>query len=477
MTRSPKRATLLIGAALVIVVLILFLRPSHHKPVSKAAAEKVKVQLLTVRLEAAEQTQTVDGVIQPLMRSTLSPKISSTVSAVMVREGDRVVKGQALVRLEARDLRASVGEAQAAVKAAAASATGARTAASMEEKASLAQVQSAEAALKQAKQQLEVVRRGARSQERAQAELAVVQAKAGHDLAASEAARMQKLFEQDVVTKQRLEQALAAEKTARAVWESAKQHADLVQEGSRREHVRTAEERVAQAEAGVRAARAQRLSAAVRREQARAAMQQTSQATASLAAAEAVASYSVIRAPFSGVVTMRYVDPGDQVGPGSPVIDIEDTSQWRIGADVPELLASKLSVGQAVKVSVDVLGAEQLSAEVVEIRPSGNSGSHTVRVKARTEPDRRLRAGQFGRLIIPGKAQRTIVVPESAVVDAEGLAHVWAVDDNDTAHLSVVTLGEKRRDQRIVLSGLNSGQRIAISNLDALSDGVTVSEQ
>lgn len=416
------------------------------------------------------------GTVRPRMEATLSPRIMSTVAEVLVREGDRVSKGQALVRLEAADLAAGVAQARAAVDAAAMNSEGARKAARMEMEGADADIAQAQAAVEQAKAHLQMARTGARRQERAQAELGVTQAKAQADLARAEADRMRRLFEQDVVSRQRLDHAEAAEKTAVAAWEAAKQQADMVGEGSRTEEIRASEERLRQAEASLAAARTRKISTSIREDQARAAASQTRQASAALKGAEVMQGYAILRAPFSGVVVIRHVDPGDQVGPMSPVITLEDRSQWVLESDISEKQAMAMRVGDEASAMIDSLGGEIVGAKILEIRPRGDSASRTVRVKAALEDNPRLKSGLFGRLRIDRGTKEGVLVPEAAVMDATGMARVWTVSSDGVAHLQVVKLGRKSGDRYVVLSGLSKGQKVVVSNLAAVKEGAKIRE-
>lgn len=469
-----RRNWILAGVLTVAIVAgIWMVRRPHEEEKLQAETPVVEASTAMVQVEPFTSLSMNDGTITARLSSTLSPKIMSTVTDVLVREGQKVNRGQVLVRLEARDLQASVAQARAAASAAESSAQSATTAAEMQARASAADVETAQSAVKEARAHLDRVRSGARRQELAQADLAVEQAKAQLDLASSEANRMRALYEQDVVTLQRLEQAQAAERTARAAWEAARQQAELMQEGSRSEEIRAAEERVAQAEAQLRAAKASQLAAKVRREQARAAADQTRQARAGVQAAEAMASYSTIRAPFSGVVTRRLVDPGDQVGPGSQVIEIEDRSAWTVEADIPENQAVGLSEGDTAVAAIDALNVRR-EATIVEIRPGGDPGTRTVHVKARIESSGGLKSGMFARLMLPQGSRSAVSVPTDAILDPEGMARVWVVGPEGQAQLRLVTLGEGAMGRTIVLSGLEAGDRIVVSNLDAVSEGARI---
>lgn len=168
------------SAALALSLLAVLVGGCGHKR-EEAVAEKAPQAVVTVtaRSTTTEVAAEVPGVVRPLFEARLAPKIMSKVAAVLVREGDRVRRGQVLVRLENRDLAAGVAQGAAAVTAARAGEQQARTALQMQRVAGSVEVRQAEAALQSARASLARVRQGPRPEQRQQAEQAVANARAG----------------------------------------------------------------------------------------------------------------------------------------------------------------------------------------------------------------------------------------------------------------------------------------------------------
>jgi RND family efflux transporter MFP subunit len=130
-----------------------------------------------------------------------------------------------------------------------------------------AQVEQARAQLASAKAMLDKARSGARAQEREQVRQSVNQAKSNLDLAQAEFERAKFLYSKGAISRSQFDQAKQLYEVAKANYESAKQALSLIEEGTRPEDIRAAEEAVKQAEAGVRAAEAARTrKSTVRRE-------------------------------------------------------------------------------------------------------------------------------------------------------------------------------------------------------------------
>lgn len=535
----------------------------HEADISTATP--IVVTTITLQTTTTEVGAEVPGIVRPIREAHLAPKIMSKVSEVSAREGDHVLRGEVLVRLESRDLAAGVAQSEAAVAAARAGEKQARTALQMQRVTSSVEVQQAEAALRTAranlaktrqgprpeqKQQaeqavanaqaavnaararLEMLREGARKQERAQAGQSVVRAQqaveAAHQgviaaevalrTAEADSNRIKNLVAQNVVARQQLDhvtmqyesakaqlaQARAGETQANAALEQARQQQSLVNEGPRTQEVQQAQQGLAQAEAGLRQAqldldmatrggrqedveaaqaavdqaeqalrnaRAAQSRNQLREADVQAARAAVDQARAGSQAAGVMLTYSTITAPFDGLVTARFVDPGSMATPGVPMLVIADDSEYRLEATVPEKLAELVDVGVRVKAKLDALQAEW-DAGVVQVIPAADPASHSLLVKARLPLDPSVYSGLFGRLILPSGSRETLTVPETAVWREGSLTGVFVIAD-DKAELRMVQLGTVHDGAVEVNSGLEAGEVIA-AETTGLSDGAPV---
>jgi len=197
--------------------------------------------------------------------------------------------------------------------------------------------------------------------------------------------------------------------------------------------------------------------------EARANQQQASaayaQARQELRASDTVADYARILAPFDGVILHRYVDPGSMATPGTPLLVVEDPSQYRLQADVDAEAAAKVHRGSLAPVELDAFPDKIFSGRVVDLEPGANPMSHTVQVKIDLPRDPALRSGLFGRTWFQNGKREAIVVPNSALFERGQLREVYVVDANGVAHLRLVTLGAVVGQLREVLSGLGAGER------------------
>lgn len=492
------RLRFLMVAALMVVGFIvaawLTWRQPAHQPTTPThgdgeAAPKVvipdeAVQVISVAPILAPQWLEVTGTVRAELEAAVGTKVMGRITRVLAREGDHVRRGQPLIRLDARDLDAAIAQAAANVRAAGVGYDSARVVAVMEDATSRAriveaeaQVQQSEAALQAAQAKLDLVMTGPRKQERAQASLAVLQAKSNLELAANNLRRMESLVNEGAISRQQYETAKTQYEVAKAQHETAQQAQSLTEEGSRAEEIRAAQEGVrqaqatlAQARAGLKQAQAAALQVNVRRQQIRAAQAQVGQSQAALRIARVTRDYATIAAPFDGVVTARLADPGAMAAPGVPLLKVQGGA-IRLEAVVPESALKAVRHGGSVPVRLDALNGREITGRVVEIAPQGDPSSHTFVVKIDLPAGSGARAGMFGRARFAIGRERRLLVPASAIWEREGLHYLYVVDEEGTIRLRMVTVGEPVGDRMPVLSGLNAGERIVAIGREKVADG------
>ncbi len=195
-------------------------------------------------------------------------------------------------------------------------------------------------------------------------------------------------------------------------------------------------------------------------------------AKAGLTEAEVMLGYLVVRAPIAGVVTSKRCDVGDLALAGHPLVTIESPGALRLEAGVPEAIAHQVEVGKKLSVRVDTL-ARDLEAVVDEVSPSSDPLSRTVLVKLALPAEKDLRAGMFGRLLVPTGEARALEVPKAALVRRGQLELLYVVEGGK-AGLRLVRAGREHEAAVDVLSGLSSGEAVVVAGLGGLVDGQPV---
>lgn len=201
-------------------------------------------------------------------------------------------------------------------------------------------------------------------------------------------------------------------------------------------------------------------------EQARARYQSAAAATEEVASALENAE---VRAPFTGTITRKDMDPGDLAMPGKPLFVIEDTDPLRLETHVAESLAAALKTGDKLRVIIDSPGLD-LEGVVAEVPPAADPGSRTFLVKIDLPRNDQLRSGQFGHALLPAGKSRSLDVPESAVI-VRGQMEIAFVLDDGKARMRIVRTGRRDGGRIEVVSGLIPGESLIVSPGLTLRDG------
>lgn len=182
-----------------------------------------------------------------------------------------------------------------------------------------------------------------------------------------------------------------------------------------------------------------------------------------------------IRAPFSGVIGIRQISPGDYITAGQEIVNLEAIDPIKVAFRMPEVLLSVVKTGQSVVVSVDAYPGESFEGLIYVINPRIESAGRSVELRARIpNPDSRLKPGLFARIaIIFERRENAVMVPERALVPIQSRQTVFVVEDG-AVKLRDVTTGGRQGDQVEILTGLMPGETIVTAGQLKLRDGAAV---
>ncbi len=499
------------------------------------------VEVIPVRRGDIERTFTFTGTLEAKNKAGVVAKMGGKVSRVHVQEGDFVRSGQLLVELERSDLLAQREQARAAIQAAQARLKQAQTGQTLQSaetdtnivnaQAALAaaeaqreqarinlelaksqtgtSVEQAQQQLQQAQARLQALESGARHQEIEIARQRAEQARANRDTAQANLERARKLLAAGAISQQQFDAAQLQFDTALAQYKSAQQQLNLTEEGPRSEEIQIAQAQVNQAQSAVALAQANRNQVQIREEQLKAAdeavrqaeanlhlaqastarnqvsQQQTEaarsalqQAQANLKYLEAQISYTYVRAPISGYVVKRSVEPGEAAVPGVPLINIVDNRKLYLRSSIAEERVKKISIGMPVVIKVDALPATEFAGTITEIVPAADPQSRTFQVKV-TVPNQRqqLKAGMFARATaVITRQSGKVVLPRDAILqDDQGNYVMIAVQGS--ARRRAVTLGLNNETEVAVIDGLKEGTQVIVSGQTLVRDGERIQIQ
>ena len=191
--------------------------------------------------------------------------------------------------------------------------------------------------------------------------------------------------------------------------------------------------------------------------------------------------YANIRAPFSGVVTNKFIKEGDMANPGMPLISVEGKKGFEVIAMVPESEISKIKTNLKVDVIVKAIN-KTLRGMVTEVSSSAKNtgGQYLIKIKL-DENNEEVLSGMFATVQFPVEKTKStrnlIAIPKSVLVKKGELQGVYTVSKSNTALLRWLRLGNDFNDEVEVLSGLSNGEQYIVSSQGKLYNGAKITAQ
>ena len=393
--------------------------------------------LATVTRTDLQVEITATGTVQPLKTVNLSPKTAGTLVELLVEQGDRVQAGQLLARMDDREIQAQL----------------------LQVGGNLAEAEARLAELEAGTRREEVDRAQSQVQ---QSKARVEENQARLELAQDRFDRNRELLTQGAIalddldaSRTEVDQAAAVLTQSQAQLQESQRQLQQLENGSR-------PETIAQSKAQVRATQGQKAALMVQLEDTR------------------------IRAPFAGIITQRYADPGAFVTPttsASSTASATSTSivalaeGLEILANVPEVDLTQLSINQSVKIVADSYPDQEFAGTVRLIAPEAvkeqNVTSFQVRIALLSGFDR-LRSGMNVDTTFLGKTLKSaIVAPTAAIVTLKGETGLLVPNDRQEPTFRPVVIGITIGDKTEILEGLEPGEKVFIDlppefNLDEL---------
>ena len=437
-SNSPLRARLTFTGLALLVCLGC---SSGDRPVIESATgvTPVPVRTVAVMQEEVQRRSVQPATVHAYYHAEIRTKVTGYVKELPVDIGDQVAAGDPLLVIDVPELQQQRKTMAARVRRAEAeemrAAAGVRLAA--------ANIQSAEAKLAQANSEIN----------RAEASLAAAEAE----------------FERtsDLVQRQSLERRMLDEVRMKRDSEIATKQA-----------VASA---VLSAEAEVTVAQAKLSSAEADRDVARA---DTEIVESQLEELDVLLGYTVLKAPFAGVITRRSVDLGDLVlaesqgSKGPSLFSLSQMEKVRVQIPVPEAQAAMVNPGDTIDLYFPSFPSEKsIQASVTRLSGSLDPSTRSMLVEAVIDnTDLRLVPGMFGQATITmGAKLASTVLPARAVrFDETGNAFVYVISDDETIGIVPVTTGIDDGQTIQITTGIEPGQRIVDAHRKRFASGEKV---
>lgn len=191
--------------------------------------------------------------------------------------------------------------------------------------------------------------------------------------------------------------------------------------------------------------------------------------------------YASITAPFSGVVTARYVDPGALIQAatssmqGQPVVTIQELCTIRVYVSVPEVDVPFIHSGIPASLTPAAFPGRTFRAAVTRIAEALDPSTRTMKTEIDfLNPHHILRPGMFGEVTLEiERIPNALVIPDTALVVEGSKRFIWLVRDG-TAHRAQVETGMDDGTQVEIRSGLSGREQVIVAGKDGLAEGKPV---
>lgn len=200
---------------------------------------------------------------------------------------------------------------------------------------------------------------------------------------------------------------------------------------------------------------------------------------------------TIIRAPFSGIVTSKDSQPGEMISPVSAgggftrtgICTIVDMDSLEIEIDVNESYINRVQAGQPVEATLDAYPAWKIPCKVIAIIPTADRQKSTVKVRVgfdkldpKTLPQMSVKVGFRETDASAQAASTTVTMMKSAVQQQDGRDVVWVVQ-NGRAERRTVTVSSMGGDESVISAGVAGGERVVVNPPAGLKNGDAVKEK
>ena len=399
-------------ALLLTVSTVTLLGCGKPEPVQEEKAIAVSVQ--AAKDGDIENTNTFSGTTKIKDETSVTVEMAGTIEEMNVSLGDKVSKGQVLLRIKGTDIENSVKSAEAGVKSAQAA------------------YDDSNITIENTQNQLDSALENAK--------LAYDKAVSGYEETKRQFENTAQLYEAGAISENDYKQAQAnLEQTQKSV-DQAKASLDSAQKSY---------------DTGVGS-----------REQAKAAIEQ---AQVALDTALSNKDKLTLKAPVDGIITAKNFDVNEMASQGQPAFVISSTGILQVDLSVTQSDISKFTEGQIVDVIIDGKTVEGTVNYVPTVADAATS-LYKVEVLV-NNPDGEFKSGMSVEVEVSIEKQNNVVtVPKKAILEEDGVKYVYIVGDNNRAVKKEVTTGIETVSTVEIQSGVDTDDTVVIGGLSLISD-------
>ena len=200
-------------------------------------------------------------------------------------------------------------------------------------------------------------------------------------------------------------------------------------------------------------------------------------ARARVQAAQATLSDRAIVAPFSGVLGLRQVSPGQLISTGTVITTLDDVSKIKVDFSLPEVQMASLKVNLAIEARSDAYPDRVFTGRVISVDSRVDVSSRSIAAQAEIDnPDNTLRPGMLLEINVLQSQRSALVIPELALQQIGSESFVYRVTLDGNAEKAIVKPGSRSFGFVEIAQGLKAGDRIVVEGTSKLRPGQSVKE-
>lgn len=184
---------------------------------------------------------------------------------------------------------------------------------------------------------------------------------------------------------------------------------------------------------------------------------------------------NLIKAPVSGQIVAKSVEPGEYVSPGKQLGKVVDISKLKVDVQVSESDAYKISKGADVKITTDLYPQEVFTGKVIFVSQQGDAAhNYQIQVELPNSKTHPLKAGTFVYAeFVKNNQHQALQIPRTALVESMKNPYVYVIQ-NGKALSRKIAVGRELGANIEVVSGLQQGEQVVVNGQINLTDSTVV---
>jgi multidrug efflux system membrane fusion protein len=186
--------------------------------------------------------------------------------------------------------------------------------------------------------------------------------------------------------------------------------------------------------------------------------------------------YTRLTAPHAGVITARFVEAGQVVAAGQPVVQLAQTGEREVSVSVPENALNALRAARTLNIGLWSAPGVRYAGRLRELSPMADAASHTYRARISIlQADAAVKLGMTATVEVAGDTASSLSVAQSALFRINGQPQVWVVDQKTgKVKARSVQIGELTGERAAIVSGLAAGEWVVTAGVHKIAPGQQV---